>query len=152
MIIQEKGRLDTNVLPHIPIGWNLKGEGARHLGIGKVEIENRDDRLYINNREVLRFPMPKEAISIINAQEILERFLNALPLNDIILDYLLEEQDLIPGSWKEGNVYFLGTIFSNQQCSRYVSYLHFAGKKWRKNYCYLGCRLSGSESFAILIK
>jgi hypothetical protein len=72
--------------------------------------------------------------AMISGWRVFERFKGSGLLNAVVLDYLLEHQDLIPASWKEKKVLFLGTVLRNRDNESVVPYLWCQGGEWKLAY------------------
>ena len=55
-------------------------------------------------------------------------------LNASALDCYLAHQELIPEEWKEYQVFFLGTIYSDTEDNLLIRYLSFSGHFWHSAY------------------
>lgn len=135
--------VDTDALPRIPDGLYLTGEGTKHIGMGKVKLEKRDDgKLYANGREVVRYLSPNQQ----NGNTIQGHKLRTeleqddgdkVLLNATIGFYLYDHPELIPDDW-DGWTYFWDTIFRNSVGNLAVLVLLRDGSSWHWRCSWLG--------------
>jgi hypothetical protein len=147
--------LDTDPDPFIPSGLRLKGEGAKHRGMGKVAIEKREDgQLYIDGKlvELHLSPNQKDGKSI-QGYKLAEELKDEPTLNARILDALYENQQLIPEDWKKvGRIYFWATKFRGAGGRVCVGCLDGGGSQWYRDYDWLRIGWGGGEPAARLAK
>ena len=128
-------------------GWSIVEEDERSLSLGKVDLTKVNFETMLADRE-----------SSVVGEEKLKRLKDAghIRLDAKVLQKLLENQALIPTSWKEptnGNttyVFFDGTILRDSSGDRCVLYLYWNGGKWNWNYYWLDNKWSADGPSAVL--
>lgn len=99
------GRLDLDVIPHIPDGWEIVLDdqiAGRLKGVWEFDVDQKLELF-----QCCTFDESK----VVEYRELLNRFEEKVVLPAHVLDYLLENQELIPNSWKGKIVFFWGTIY-----------------------------------------
>jgi len=125
---------DDTEKPKIIDGWKIK----EHKSLGKVDLSKI--KLFISKKQGNKYIIGTE----------LKKFLdNKKVLNANILDYLLEHQELIPQEWKDGLVFFWGTIYRDSGGNLYVRCLYWNGAKWHWDYCWLDLNFYASHPAAL---
>lgn len=79
--------------------------------------------------KVFLFQSEKQKSEILTGEELLQELDNIPVLNANVLDYLLVHKELIPESWKDKRIYFLGTIYLLNG-ARVVRYLYWNKFQW----------------------
>lgn len=79
--------------------------------------------------KVFLFQSKKQEKEILTGDELLQELDNIPVLNVNVLDYLLAHKELIPESWKDKRIYFLGTIYLLNGI-RVVRYLYWSRSQW----------------------
>ncbi len=99
--------IDCNILPFVPFDvWKV--EEHQKGGISKFDISKM--QLYFSDKQ-------KEG-KIINGNDLRKELKEKRVLNANVIDYLLENQDLIPKSWRKSKnskklrIFFWGTIYN----------------------------------------
>jgi hypothetical protein len=120
--------------PFIPKGWSVLPDEeqipTRLRGQFKWDKEKQKDAFYLSGCECIGGNELRE--------ELAEKRIVVLPAN--VLNYLLDDQRLIPEDWKkdEGGkilyIYFWGTIYSSSVDRLCVFYLYWGGNEWRYDY------------------
>jgi hypothetical protein len=124
--------VDCDLDPKIPDTWKLE----EHQRGGKVKLERRDDKLFVDGAEIELYLDPAQQGGYIVGTELREKLSGKPILNACILDYLLEHLELIPASWKkyiEGGprlIFFWGTIFRLSGGNLLVKYLCWRVGRW----------------------
>ena len=74
-------------------------------------------------------------------------------LNANVLDYLLENPQLIPEEWKGSSNFFWGTLYHSPLGALVVRYLYWDGSEWNWDYDrWLDCRWNDSHPAAFFCK
>ena len=144
--------VDCDMVPERHSDFLLRYQVAEHRKMGKVKLENRDGKLYVNGLEVIRFLSKEQKDQgIIEGNKIRQELASKVTLNVCILDYLLEHRELIPEEWEKGftNLYFWGTIF-HRRGSLFVPFLTWGGFNWNWSYHRLNGNWHSSDSAACL--
>jgi hypothetical protein len=106
-----------------------------------VEIELRNDHLYINGSRVTHHleMMQKEKTSV-SGYRLRKALASKLTLHPNILDALMEHRRFIPQSWKQDEynrppiLYFWSVEFSDTDGARYVRSLNWGGSFWSEGF------------------
>lgn len=131
--------VDTSCTPAFPFpGATIES----HAKSGKMILDFSKLNFYLTE---------KQKNGSINGHELKKKQNNKKVLNACVLDYLLENPNLIPEDWKKdanGNirfVYFWGTIFRSSRGVLYVRCLYFRGGKWQAFCSWLDCGFDGND-------
>lgn len=79
--------------------------------------------------KVFLFQSEKQEKGILVGEELLQELVDIPSLNANVLDYLMVHPELIPESWKNKRIYFLGTIYLLNDI-RVVRYLYWSKSQW----------------------
>ena len=94
-------------------------DGTEHRAMGRVILEKRESRLFVDECEVVRFlTTSKTGPWTVRGHELRNKMISMPVLNTCMLDTLLEYPEFIPDEWGEGRTYFWGTI----HCYKYASF------------------------------
>jgi len=130
-------KIDTNKKPTL-----LDLEIVEHREMGTIEWNPKNVKLHLE---------PKQKQGFMVGKELYERLKNKPVLNATVLEYLFENQELIPESWKGKYVYFWGTIYRGSSGSLCVRYLYFCGGQWNWLYDWLGADWCSNDPAAVLV-
>ena len=136
--------IDCESTPRIPVkGWKLlkhNRNGIRKWSSDLVEVvtnKGQHGRLF-------------------SGEEYYNEIKSLAHANINLMDYLLENQYLIPKSWENGlkgnnrPIFFWGTIFLDVNEKKVVSYMLFDGNHWLQNYLWFDETWASNYSMAIL--
>jgi hypothetical protein len=117
-ITSSKKVIDCDAPPFIPNGWSID----KHQKGGQMEWDASKVSTYFDDAQ---------KTGGIEGHKLRRKLANQKVLNANVLDFLLENQHLIPEEWKSKAVFFWGTIY--RLCDVYlcVRYLYWDGGKWR---------------------
>jgi len=103
----------------------LEGKGTMHVGIGKVRIQRHTDgELYVSDKRVVAYRPSLwrggkgEGLTVTPALAALDQEKRTL-LNSNVYDFLFSHKSLVPASWRDVTVRFLGTRLSNDKGELY---------------------------------
>jgi len=88
-----------------------------------------DENYEFDAVKVFLFQSKKQEKEILVGEELLQELDNIPILNANVLDYLIAHPELIPDSWKDKRIYFLGTIYLLNDI-RVVRYLYWSKSQW----------------------
>ena len=124
--------------PYIPYpNWTIES----HIGKGKWKWNPKEVELYLSE---------KQKTGYVIGHDLRKKLENKPVLNANVLDYLYENQELIPEDWKNKYVYFWGTIYRYSDGDLRVRCLYFHGGVWDRNYNWLGNGWGGDDPAALL--
>jgi hypothetical protein len=129
--------VDLDADPFVPNGWTL----VEHQKGGKFEWNVSNVKLHVSPNQQRK--------SGIEGNWLREQLKGKRPYNAILLDYLLENQDLIPEQWKGKFVYFWGTLYRDTGNKTCVRCLCRHRGEWRWHYGWLESYFTGSEPAAV---
>lgn len=139
--------IDCDAMSGILADWKKE----EHRKMGKVKLELRNGKLYVNGTEAIRYLSEKQKSGgVIEGNKLRKELANKSVLNACVLDYLLKHPELIPEEWKNGLTYFWGTIFRRPGGDLDVAYLGWHGGGWHWYYGWLGRDWRGREPAACL--
>ena len=120
--IPQDHTIDCSASPFVPDGYHVE----EHLYLGSQWKWNPEQvSLYKDEDNQL---VPSACLRLETCREKLK---GKLVLNANVLDYLLENEHLIPDKWKSGCIVFFGTIFKDKEGCLYVRDLAWDGhSKW----------------------
>lgn len=109
--------IDLNTTPFVPHGWSV----VEHRKSGQFRWSANNIALHLSNYQqdgVVGHELRKELshLSVANAN---------------VLDFLLSHPHLIPEEWKDGPIFFWGTIYLAGNGLLYVRLLEKIGGRWR---------------------
>ena len=123
-----------------------------HRKMGKdIELERRGDDLYLGGKKIVFHFMPPVDLyqGYIEGRDYLREYLGEVAdrviLNANVAEYLIAHPELIPESWKKGDVgrpyHFLGTIFCHPEAAPFVMQLWWHDGRWHSGYVWMsgGC-------------
>jgi hypothetical protein len=125
--------VDLDVDPFVPDGWRL----VEHKKGGKFEWNSSNLKLYVSPNQ--------QGKSGIGGNQLREELKGKSPYNANLLDYLLENPDLVPEQWKGKFVYFWGTVYQDTGDKTCVRCLCRHRGEWRWHYGWLESDFIGSE-------
>ncbi len=115
--------VNCNEMPFVPLGWSVlpKSEQLQNRVKGQYKLDFTRTKLFL---------VKKQKKGGIEGNELRKKMIKkgVLPAN--VLEYLLNNQNLIPEEFKGKCIFFWGTIYidlSGRLCTRY---LHWNGIKW----------------------
>lgn len=133
-----KNIINLEKKPYIPLdGWKVES----HTGKGKWEWNPKEVELYLSEKQKTEY---------IGGNDLRKELENQPVLNANVLDYLYENQELIPDSWKDKYVYFWGTIYRYSDDILFVRYLYFHDGRWYRHYRWLDYDWDGNYPAALL--
>src|SRR3989338_1525835 len=89
--------IDCDADPFIPSGWKIED----HRKMGGLVVELKNDELYLGGKKVsLYLSKPQKKGKTINGHDLHKDLDDEPVLNANVLDYLFENTNLIPESWK----------------------------------------------------
>lgn len=120
----------------MPDAWKKSGWEVREEDQIPTRIKGT---LEFDPAKLQRWLHPKQEAGVIQGEELYNeiRNLKLKVLPDNVLDFLLENRNLIPDGWKtdeQGRIlyhYFFGKIYRYPDGYRYVRYLYWDGGCWR---------------------
>jgi len=130
-------KIDTNKKPTL-----LDLEIVEHREMGEIEWNPNNVELHLE---------PEQKEDVIKGKELHKRLQNKPVLNATVLEYLFENQELIPEEWKGKYIYFWGTIYRGSSGSLCVRYLYFRGGQWDWYCGWLDRGWSGSDPAAVFV-
>lgn len=129
-----KDILDTDARPRIPDVFGCR----HHLGRGTMALEKRaDGKLYADDREVFRrLSESQKAGKVADGHVVWQELGAESVLNATFGEYLFDNPQIIPDEYKEGIIYFWGTIFYTlgKDKEEWVAYLQWVNNDWRLSY------------------
>jgi hypothetical protein len=128
--------VDLDAGPSVPDGWWL----VEHQKGGKFEWNSSNVKLHVS---------PSQQGNGIEGNQLREELKGKNPYNANLLDYLLNNQDLIPEQWKGKSVYFWGTVYRDSDDRACVRCLCRHHGEWRWHYGWLDSHFIGSEPAAV---
>ncbi|MCI5108567.1 MAG: hypothetical protein MRY49_01840 [Candidatus Pacebacteria bacterium] len=127
--------LNTADDPYTPNNWSIE---EHDKSLGTVTLEKRSDgELYLNGRMVTLYLDPEQEKGTVGGHKLRERLKGKMVLNATILDYLRENPELIPDSWKGKSIFFWGTVYCDSGGYLYVRFLYWNDDAWSWNYYWL---------------
>ncbi len=118
--------------PYLPNGWSVE----EHQKGGQFSFNPTKVELYLSKKSIVGNDLRKE----IKSKKV---------LNANVLDYLLDQPELIPDDWKEKHVFFFGTIYRDSGDNLYVRCLHWHGSRWLWNYYWLISSFHSDDPVAV---
>jgi hypothetical protein len=112
-----KNIIDCDADPSAPYNWIVK----EHQKCGQLRWNPAKVHLWIAGARLLK------------GEELREKLVGKPVLNANVLDYLLAHPELIPEEWKDKDVFFWGTIYSNDDRHLCVRFLYWHGDRWDWN-------------------
>jgi len=131
--------IDCDANPYVPDGW-------------KVEEHIKGGQLVWNPDEVELYLCDKQKGGTIKGNELRKLLKDKPVFNANVLDYLLENPQLIPEEWKGKYVFFWGTIFRDSSGDLYVRYLYWNDDRWIWNIYLLDRDFSDDNPAAVACK
>jgi len=142
--------IDGDLDPHSPSNLHLASEGIENQKMGKITLEKRDGKLYVNGKEVVRYLSSRQKDGgSSQGNEIRNQLNGKKVLNACIMDALLEHRQFIPDEWKTGFTFFWGTIFHADDGSLNVECLKW-DDSWYHYYISFGEAFHGDDLAAVL--
>ena len=126
--------------PQIHSGLFLSGMGTKHLEMGQIRFEKREDKLYANGIEIVRCLSPdQERGHYIKLSDLRTELKGKKVLNACVMDALIANPWLIPSDWKNGgNTLFFGSIFRNSCNRQYIARMYWCGdNEWKRDYIWI---------------
>ena len=123
--------IDCDATPTIPSDLYIE-EKDQLTGrvLGQLAFDPANVTLYLSQEQQGR--------SVIKGHKFWKELANKAVLPANVLDYLLENPNLIPDSWKGKVVFFFGTVYRNSIGSLFVRCLFWVGERWYSRYRWLG--------------
>lgn len=120
--------IDFDADPFVPKGWGV----SEHTKGGKLEFDPSKVTLYLDEEQ--------QNVGTIVGAKLREKLKGKAVFNANLLEFYLKNPHLIPDEWKDKNVFFWGTIYSNAWCILCVRCLSWDWGCccWGWNYLWLG--------------
>ncbi len=139
--------IDTNKDPRSNDGYSIK----EHKKSGNITWDPSKIELYLHEWQC-------DNKKVITGHELYGKLRDMEVLNENVLEYLLENQELIPDTWKRKNdkeplqIFFWGTIYHNKG-GDLVRFLRWSPvqKRWESVYTRLDFQLFRESPAAILV-
>ena len=138
--------INTDNDPRINDGYSIK----EHKKSGSITWDPSKVKLYLDEWQC-------DNQKVITGYELYEKLSDLVVLNENVLNYLLENQELIHDTWKRNSdkeplqIFFWGTIYHNKG-GDLVRYLKWSSsqKKWKSVYTWLEFQLFRESPAAVL--
>lgn len=119
-IIVEDYLIDCDVIPSIGGDWKIE----EHIKGGKIIWDSDKFKTYLCD---------EQKMNPLEGNKIREKLKDRLVLNACILEYLLNNPEVIPKKWKGKNIVFWGTIYRNPYDLLCVFYLFWdnSSNSWK---------------------
>jgi hypothetical protein len=137
-IVIDKHIVDLDADPFIPEGWSVE----EHKKGGQFKYDPTEVELYLDEDQ-------KNGKNI-DGNKLRKNLANQNVFNVNLLDFLLENPQLIPESWKGKAIFFWGTVYRDADGYLFVSYLYcIGGDRWRWDHCRLDDSLDSFNPTAV---
>lgn len=128
--------IDCDVAPYVLDGWKVE----EHLKGGQYQWDPSKTQLYLSK---------KQKGGVVEGNKLRQELAKQPVLNADVLDYLLQNPQLIPEDWKGKYVFFWGTVYRNSRGNLYVRYLYWRGDEWRWVYNWLDNNFNNNNPAAV---
>ncbi len=143
----KKHIINTDNDPRVQDGYSIK----KHKKLGQITWDPSKIELYVHEWQC-------DNKRVVSGHELYEKLSHMAILNENVLEYLLENQHLIPDTWKKNKqkeklqIFFWGTIYHNEggDLVRYLTRSR-ADEKWISVYMWLDFDLFRDSPAAILV-
>ena len=122
--------VDCSKTPFVPDGWRIAEDEHQIKSAIRVKVG-----LTVNSTGLQLVKHQKKGVVI--GHKMLEHLEGQKVLPANVLDYFLENQELIPEIWKSKAIFFWGTVYRGRSGDLYVRYLYGNGGRWDWDYCCL---------------
>lgn len=129
--------IDCDADPFLPAGWRVE----EHRQGGQLEWTKSLINLYLADGQ--------KNGQWLGGHELRAVLKNQPVLNANMLDFLLKYPQLIPEEWKNGAVFFWGTIYRDSAVGLYVRCLYWGGGRWFWSWYPLGVDWDASHPAAV---
>jgi hypothetical protein len=139
--IDQKGvkhLIDGDAGPQRLEGWTIE----EHQRNGIIKLDSAKIQLYLCDEQ--------NNSAGLTGEKLRQKLFGQKVLNAAVLDYLLENPEIIPASWKKVDVFFWGTIYRPPCGMAHIRYLFWTGKQWDWNFFWINNDFSKSQPAAIL--
>lgn len=109
-------KIDLSKKPKQIYDWTIE----RHIDNGKIKWNPNNFELFVSEKQ-------KDSI---RCTDLLKELEGRNVANANLLDYLLDNPNLIPEEWKGKAIFFWGTIYCDRTGNLYVRYLCWDGGRW----------------------
>ncbi len=116
--------INTDAPPFCPEGWTVE----KHVGIGEIEW---------HTALAVLFTVNGQQGSGVDGHRLYEALGKEVNLNATVLDFLLENQHLIPEEWKRHYLFFWGTLYRDKDRRACVRFLYHDLDQWKWYYRWL---------------
>jgi len=137
----EKTRIiDCDVDPFTPKCWGI----SEHRHGGKLIFNPVHTTLYLVEGQGRNNIAGRDMRKLLRKKPV---------LNANVLDYLIKKENwhLIPEEWKEGYIFFWGTVYHDRGVKLYVRYLCWVGKGWDQGFDSVSERFDRNRPAALLV-
>ncbi len=131
--------IDCDADPYVPTGWSVRAHRRR----GVVLWDAGTVALFHSGRQV--------GGMCITGFELLKELSTNQAMNANVLDFLLAHPRYIPTSWKGKYVYFMDTIYDDDEGDGCVRCLVFSGVHWYWSHGYLRDKFSANNPAAVRV-
>jgi len=130
--------IDCDADPFCPEDWSVE----EHIKGGQLKWGAAKIDLYL---------CKEQEKGSIEGNQLRKKLKDQTILNACVLDYLIENPNLIPEEWKNKNVFFWGTIYRDSDGSLCVRGLSWDGDGWGWDYHWLGFHWRGSKTAVVSV-
>jgi len=136
-IVRVEPIIDCDANPFVPDGWQVE----EHIKAGQLAFDPAKISFYLSK-------VQKKG-KVIKGHNLREELKGQPVLNANVLDYLLDNPELIPGDWKGKHVFFWGTIYRHFDGNLRVRYLCWSGSQLGWGYRWLGSGFNDDHPAAV---